>query len=140
MLDKLTVSEVPLEEQILPTVRPIGSVFGDDRSIIDTARSVSSVNKAWMDDRMVKNSMDFMQFAPGVYSAADYGIPGVPQIRGDLAQIAVNGQLIPFSRNSVPLSFNNVEAMDIVKGPGSAIYGPQGEGAGGYVNFVTKQP
>jgi outer membrane receptor protein involved in Fe transport len=140
MLDKLTVSEVPLEEQILPTVRPIGSVFGDDRSIVDTARSVSSVNKAWMDDRMVKNAMDFMQFAPGVYSAANYGIPGVPQIRGDLGQIYVNGQMMSFSRNSVPLSFNNVEAMDIVKGPGSAVYGPQGEGAGGYVNFVTKQP
>ena len=139
-LEKYTVSEVPLEDQILPTVRPIGSVFGDDRSIVDTARSVSSVNKAWMDDRMVKNSMDFMQFSPGVYSAADYGIPGVPQIRGDIGQIYVNGQAIPFSRNSVPLSFNNVEAMDIIKGPGSAVYGPQGEGAGGYINFVTKQP
>jgi outer membrane receptor for monomeric catechols len=140
VLDKFTVSDVPLENQILPTVRPIGSVFGDDRSIIDTARSVSSVNKAWMDDRMVKNAMDFMQFSPGVYSAAQYGIPGVPQIRGDLGQVYVNGQIIPFSRNSVPLSFNSVEAMDIVKGPGSAVYGPQGEGAGGYVNFVTKQP
>jgi len=139
-LDKITVSEVPLEQQILPTVRPIGSVFGDDRSIIDTARSVSSVNKAWMDDRLIKNSMDFGQFAPGVYSAAEYGIPGVPQIRGDLGQIYVNGQAIPFSRNSTPLSFNNVEAMDVVKGPGSAVYGPQGEGAGGYVNFVPKQP
>jgi outer membrane receptor protein involved in Fe transport len=140
VLDKLTISDVPLENQILPTVRPIGSVMGDDRSILDIARSVTSVNKAWMDDRLVKNAMDFGQFAPGVYSAADYGIPGVPQIRGDLGQVAINGQLIPFSRNSVPLSFNNVEAMDIVKGPGSAVYGPQGEGAGGYVNFVTKQP
>ncbi len=139
-LEKLTVSDVPVENQILPTVRPIGSVFGDDRNILDTARSVSSVNKAWMDDRMVKDAMDFMQFAPGVYSAAQYGIPGVPQIRGDLGQVYANGQIISFSRNSTPLSFNGVEAMDIVKGPGSAVYGPQGEGAGGYVNFVTKQP
>jgi hypothetical protein len=30
--------------------------------------------------------------------------------------------------------------MDIVKGPGSAVYGPQGEGSGGYVDFVMKQP
>ena len=30
--------------------------------------------------------------------------------------------------------------MDIVKGPGSAVYGPQGEGAGGYVDFVMKEP
>jgi len=93
-----------------------------------------------MDDRQVKNAMDFGQFAPGVYAAADYGIPGVPQIRGDEAQIYVNGQQMPYSRNSTPLSFNGVEAMDIVKGPGTAVYGPQGNGPGGYVNFVSKQP
>jgi iron complex outermembrane receptor protein len=139
-LEKFTVSDVPITEQILPTVRPISSVYGDDESIIDIPRSVSSVNKAWMDDRQVKNAMDFGQFSPGVYAAADYGIPGVPQIRGDYAQVYVNGELIPWSRNSVPLSFNNVEAMDIVKGPGSAVYGPQGNGPGGYVNFVSKQP
>lgn len=139
-LEQYTVSDVPVSEQILPTVRPISSVYGDDRSIIDIPRSVSSVNKAWMDDRQVKNSMDFGQFAPGVYAAADYGIPGVPQIRGDEAQIYVNGQQIPYSRNSVPLSFNGVEAMDIVKGPGTAVFGPQGNGPGGYVNFVSKQP
>jgi iron complex outermembrane recepter protein len=139
-LEKFTVSDVPLENQILPTVRPISSVYGDDRDIIDVPRAVSSVNKAWMDDRQVKSSMDFGQFAPGVYAAADYGIPGVPQIRGDEAQIYVNGQQIPYSRNSVPLSFNGVEAMDIVKGPGTAVYGPQGNGPGGYVNFVAKEP
>ena len=139
-LEKYTVSDVPISDQILPTVRPIDSVYGDDRSIIDIPRSVSSVNKAWMDDRQVKNATDFGQFAPGVYSQALYGIPGVPQIRGDEAQVYVDGQLLPFSRNSVPLSFNGVEALDIVKGPGTAVFGPQGNGPGGYVNFVTKQP
>jgi iron complex outermembrane receptor protein len=139
-LEKFTVSEVPITEQILPTVRPISSVYGDDRSIIDIPRSVTSVNKAWMDDRQVKNAMDFGQFATGVYSAAQYGIPAVPFIRGDLAQIYLDGQVMIYTRNSVPPSFNEVEALDIVKGPGSAVYGPQGEGAGGYVNFVTKQP
>jgi len=139
-LEKFTVSDVPVTEQILPTVRPISSVYGDDRSIIDIPRSVTSVNKAWMEDRQVKNAMDFGQFATGVYSAAQYGIPAVPFIRGDLAQIYLDGQVMIYTRNSVPPSFNEVEAMDIVKGPGSAVYGPQGEGAGGYVNFVTKQP
>jgi outer membrane receptor protein involved in Fe transport len=139
-LARMTVSEVPLDQQVLPTVRPISSILGDNMSIIDTPRSVSSVNQAWMDDRQVKNAMDFGQFSPGVYSAAQYGIPAVPFIRGDLAQMYFNGQIIPFSRNSTPPSFNGVEALDIIKGPGSAVYGPQGEGAGGYVNFVTKQP
>ena len=139
-LEKYTVSDVPITEQVLPTVRPIGDVMGDAQNIIDIPRSVSSVNQAWLQDRMVKNAMDFGQFSPGVYSAAQYGIPGVPFIRGDLAQMYVDGQLAVFSRNSTPMSFNGVEAMDIVKGPGSAVYGPQGEGAGGYVDMVMKQP
>ena len=139
-LEKYTVSDVPISEQVLPTVRPIGDVLGDDTSIIDIPRSVSSVNAAWMKDRMVKNAMDFGQFSPGVYSAAQYGIPAVPFIRGDLGSVYVDGQISMFSRNSTPPSFNGVESMDIVKGPGSAVYGPQGEGAGGYVDFVMKQP
>jgi hypothetical protein len=139
-LEKYTVSDVPLQDQVLPTVRPIGDVMGEDMNIIDIPRSLSAVNPAMMADRMVKNAMDFGQFAPGVYSAAEYGIPAIPFIRGDLAQIYVGGQAISFSRNSTPPSFNGVDAMDIVKGPGSAVYGPQGEGAGGYVDFVMKQP
>jgi len=139
-LEQMTVSDVPLTDQVLPTVRPIDSVYGDGMSIIDTPRAVSSVNKAWMDDRMIKNAMDFGQFSPGVYSAADYGIPGVPQIRGDLGQVYVNGQLSLFSRNSTPLSFNGVEAMDVVKGPGTAVYGPRRRLSTSAVRSATSSP
>src|SRR5580698_4592195 len=139
-LEKYTVSDVPLDDQVLPTVRPVGDVMGDDRNIVDIPRSVSSVNSAWMRDRMVKNAMDFGQFSPGVYAEAQFGIPGVPYIRGDLSQVYYGGQLSLYSLNSTPPSFNGVDALDIVKGPGSAVYGPQGEGAGGYTDFVMKQP
>jgi outer membrane receptor for monomeric catechols len=139
-LEKYTVSDVPVEEQILPTVRPLDSVFGDAADIIDIPRAVSMVNKAWMDDRQVTNSMDFGQFAPGVYSPARYGVPATPIVRGDNAQIYLNGQAALFTTSSILPSFNGVESMDVVKGPGSAIYGPQSEGAGGYVNFTTKEP
>jgi len=139
-LQKVTVSDVPIEDQVLPSVRPVSSVLGDDTPIIDIPRSVSSVNKAWMDERQVKDAMDFGQFSPGVYSSAQYGIPATPNIRGDLGQIYYNGQIGLFTRNSIFPSFNGVESMDIIKGPGSVVYGPQGNGPGGYVNFVTKEP
>jgi len=139
-LAKYIVSDVPIEDQVLPTVRPVGDVMGDDRNILDIPRSLTAVNTALMDDRMVKNAMDFEQFSPGVYSAAQYGIPAVPYIRGDLSQLYMGGQQIPFSRNSTPPSFNGVDAFDIVEGPGSAVYGPQLEGSGGYVDLIMKQP
>jgi outer membrane receptor protein involved in Fe transport len=99
-LEKYTVTDVPLGDQILPTVRPVGDVMGDDRNILDIPRSVSAVNEAMMRDRMVENAMDFGQFAPGVYSAAQYGIPSVPYIRGDLSQLYMGGQQVLFSRAS----------------------------------------
>ncbi len=139
-LSKFTVSDVPIDDQVLPTVRPVGDVMGEDMNIIDIPRSVTAVNTAMMRDRNVKSAMDYQQFAPGVYANSEYGIPSIPFIRGDLSQVYENGQIIPFSRNSTPPSFNGVDAMDIVKGPGSAVYGPQGEGAGGYIDFIMKQP
>ncbi len=77
---------------------------------------------------MVKNAMDFGQFSPGVYSAAQYGIPAVPYIRGDLSQIYMGGQQIPFSRNSTPPSFNGVDALGHRQGPRFGHLRPAGRG------------
>ncbi len=139
-LEKYTVSDVPLSEQILPTVRPVDSVLGDATDVLDIPRSVSTINKAWMDDRQVKNAMDFGQFSPGVYSPARYGVPTTPLIRGDNAQMYYDGQQALYTGSSIFPSFNGVEGMDIVKGPGSAVFGPQSQAPGGYVNYDMKDP
>ncbi len=140
ILEKFNVSAVPIQEQILPTARPIGSVMGDAESILDIPRSVTSVNAEWMKERSIHDTMDLGQFSPGVYSPSEYGLACVPQIRGQLAEIYVDGQTTKFNRNSILPSFNGVEAIDIVKGPGSAVYGPQTDAAGGYINLVMKTP
>lgn len=140
VLDKVVVEGLSLEETVLPTARPVESVMGDDRSILETPRSVSLVTKAQMEARAISRATDFNQYSPGVYTPSRYGLANVPVIRGDLSEIYQNGQRTIYSRNSMLASFNGVEAMDIVKGPGSAVYGPQGQGPGGYVNFVTKLP
>ena len=140
IMDKSVVEGLSLSETILPTARPLNSVLGDDRSIIDTPRSVTLVTKAQMEARNISRTTDFGQYSPGVYTPSRYGLAGVPVMRGDLAEIYQNGQRVIYNRNSLLPSFNGVEALDIVKGPGSAVYGPQGQGPGGYVNFVTKVP
>ncbi len=139
-MEKFDVTEVPINEQILPTARPIGSVLGDNESILDLPRSITSVNAVWMKERSVRDTTDLGQFAPGVYSPSEYGLACIPQIRGELAEIYVGGQTTKFNRNSILPSFNGVEAIDVVKGPGSAVYGPQSDAAGGYVNLVMKSP
>jgi outer membrane receptor protein involved in Fe transport len=140
VLDKVVVEGLSLQDTVLPTARPVESVMGDDRSILETPRSVSLVTKAQMEARAISRATDFNQYSPGVYTPSRYGLANVPVIRGDLSEIYQNGQRTIYSRNSMLASFNGVEAMDIVKGPGSAVYGPQGQGPGGYVNFVSKLP
>ena len=139
-LESFTVKGISDDDQIMPTARPISSVMGDSRSILDTPRSVSSVNKELMQQVRIRSVTDISQFSPGVFTASRYGLATTPMIRGDLAQLYLDGQAGKYSRDSVPPSFNSVEALDIVKGPGSAVYGPQGNAAAGYVNLVTKQP
>lgn len=139
-LDTVVVRDVPIEDSVMPTARPVTSVLGDERSIVATPRSVTLVTRAQMETRNISRTTDFQQLSPGVYTPSRYGLAGVPVIRGDLAEIYQNGQRTIYSRNSILPSFNGVEAMDIVKGPGSAVYGPQGQAPGGYVNLVTKAP
>ena len=42
-LNQITVTAVPPEDQVVPTARPINSVFGQDMGIIDTPRSVNVI-------------------------------------------------------------------------------------------------
>jgi len=140
VLEKFVIKDVAREDQIMPTVRPVSSVLGDDRNVLDTPRSVSSISKELMEQVRIHSVTDFSQFAPGVYTAARYGLATTPMVRGDLAELYFDGQRAKYSRDSVMPSFNGVEALDIVKGPGSAIYGSQSNGAAGYTNFVTKKP
>lgn len=73
-LEKVVVEGLRLEDTILPTARPVESVMGDDRSVIDTPRSVSLVTKAQMEARAITRATDFNQYAPGVYTPSRYGL------------------------------------------------------------------
>src|SRR6185369_3541004 len=111
-------------------------VFGDDRSILDTPRAVSTITQALVRERGIEGVREFVAFAPGSYAPESYGKATIPNIRGDLAETFLNGQRLSYNNFGYMPSFNNVEAVDIVRGPGSAIYG-SGFFTGGYVNYVT---
>ncbi len=127
------------EDSIVPTVRPIESVLGRGGSVLDAPRAVSTITKGQLEERGVQRIEDLSQFVAGAFTAPIFGNAGVPTIRGDLGEAYQNGQRKAFNRNSFPISFNGVEAVDVVKGAPSALYG-YGNATGGYANFVTKKP
>ena len=138
-LDEMLVTGLPLNETVLPTVRPVSSALGTDANVLDTPRSVSTITKAQLEARQIDDVNSLGQYSSGTYTPSIFGAQGVPTIRGVLSELYQNGQRLKFIRNSMPPSFNGVEALDIVKGPGSPVFGPT-PNVGGYVNFVTKQP
>jgi len=114
-------------------------VLGRAGSVLDAPRAVSTITKAQLEERNVQRIEDLSQFVAGAFTAPIFGNAGVPTLRGDLGEAYQNGQRKAFNRNSFPISFNGVEAVDAVKGAPPALFG-FGNATGGYVNFVTKAP
>ena len=99
-LSQITVTAVPPEDQVVPTARPINSVFGQDMRVIDTPRSVNVITRAQLEDRQIFSVQDLGQFSSGTYTPAEYGLDGIPYIRGIYAELFQNGQREIFYRNS----------------------------------------
>lgn len=138
-LDRFEVVGVPLEDSVNPLTRPLEGVFGDARGILETPRAASTITQGLLRERGIEGVREFVAFAPGSYAPASYGKATIPNIRGDLAETFQNGQRLSYNNFGYMPSFNHVEAVDVVRGPGSAIYG-SGFFTGGYVNYVTKRP
>ncbi len=133
------VRGVPLEQSVNPLTRDTSSVMGDERGPLDTPRSVSSITAGLVNERAVHGLRDILEYSAGTYAPSSYGELTMPYIRGDVAESYVNGQRRTNNEYGFLPSFNGVEAVDVVRGAGSAVFGA-GYLTGGYVNYQTKQP
>jgi len=127
------------ENSVNPIDRPISSVYGNDMDVTDIPRAVTSVTHEALVQRNVMSVSDLSQLTPSSSNPSRWGITGTPTIRGDLAEVYVNGQRKLTNQNAFSPSFTGVESVDILNGPASVVDGP-GSQTGGYVNFVTKAP
>ena len=138
---KFEVKDVPLEKQILPTARPFKSVFGTDDNIIDVPRNVTIISRQQLSDISIASVLDFTKLTSSAYSTTNFGAPSNPAIRGLTADLFINGVRgrITSNGNGLPLDFNAVESVNIVKGPATAVQGTSMY-VGGFVDLVTKRP
>ncbi len=138
-LERFIVKGVSIEQSVNPLTRDISAVMGDDRSVLDTPRGVSSITEALLNERGIHGVKEFVVYSPGAYAPSSYGLATTPNIRGDVAETYLNGQRRSYNNYGFLPSWNGVEAIDIVRGPGSAVFGA-GFFSGGYVNYATKLP
>ena len=139
--ERIIVNDVPLEESILPTTRPTNSVYGLDTSVQDTPRNVTIISREQLSAIDIQDPRDFSKLTSDSYTQSNFGAPANPSIRGQTADVFINGMRrgLTSNGNGFPIDFNSVESVDIVKGPGNAVYGAS-QYVGGYVDEVTKQP
>jgi len=138
-LERFLVKDVPVEQSVNPLTRELSAVMGDERSVLDTPRGVSSITEALLNERGIHGVKEFVVYSPGAYAPSSYGLATTPNIRGDVAETYLNGQRRSYNSYGFLPSWNGVEAIDIVRGPGSAVFGA-GFFSGGYVNYATKLP
>jgi catecholate siderophore receptor len=140
-MEKFEVNDVPIEQQIVPTSRPFNSVFGLDRSILDTPRNVTIISREQLTAINIQDVRDFSKLTASSYTRSNFGAPTTPDIRTQIADTYSNGMRIGLSSNGngMPVNFNAVESVNIVKGPATAVYGAS-QYVGGYADYVTKRP
>ena len=139
--ERVIVNDVPIEQSILPTTRPIDSVYGLDTSVLDTPRNVTIISREQLSAVDIQDPRDFSKLTSDSYTQSNFGAPANPSIRGQTADVFINGMRrgLTSNGNGFPIDFNSVESVDIIKGPANAVYGAS-QYVGGYVDEVTKQP
>jgi hypothetical protein len=140
-LEKLDVSDVPIEKNIIPSSRPFNSVFGTDQNITDIPRNVTIISREQLTAIGVKDVRDFSKLTSSSYTKTNFGSPSNPDLRGSTADLFQNGvrERTTSNGNGMPIDFNAVESINIVKGPATAIQGSS-QYIGGFVDLITKRP
>jgi len=140
-LEKFEVTDVPIEENIMPTSRPFGSVYGDARSILDTPRNVTIISREQLDAISIQDVRDFSKLTSSSYTTTNFGAPSNPTIRGQYADLFQNGirRVVTSNGNGLPLIFNSVESVNIIKGPATVVQGASFY-VGGAADLITKRP
>jgi hypothetical protein len=140
-LEEFIVADVPIEESILPTTRPFDSVYGTGRNIMETPRNVTIISREQLDAISIYDVRDFVKLTASSFTRSNFGAPSNPSIRTQTADTFVNGMRrgLTSNGNGLPVNFNAVESVNIVKGGPTAIYGAS-QYTGGYSDQITKKP
>ncbi len=140
-LEAFIGNDVPIEDSILPTTRPFESVYGLNRNILETPRNVTIISREQLDAIGVSDVRDFTKLTTSAYTRTNFGAPTTPDIRTQIADQYINGvrRGLTSNGNGLPVNFNAVESVNILKGPATVVHGSS-QYVGGYIDLITKRP
>lgn len=116
--------------------KDVGTIFGFNKTIVETPRSASTISDEQMQRFGVSDIYDLVAQAPGTFTNSFFGVGGALDIRGTPGEVYFRGVRRLDNPGNYPTPIGASERIDIVRGPASPIFGPSK--TGGYMNFVPK--
>ena len=136
-------ADEPGEEEIVITgsldalpLKDVGSIFGFDKTLVETPRSASTVSQEQLERFGVTSIYDLIAQAPGTFTNSFFGVGGSLDIRGTPGETYFRGMRRLDNPGNYPTPIGAADRIDIVRGPASPLMGPAK--TGGYINFVPK--
>jgi len=117
-------------------LKNVGSIFGFDKTLVETPRSASTISSEQIERFGVTEIYDLVAQAPGTFTNSFFGVGGALDIRGTPGEVYFRGIRRLDNAGNYPTPIGASDRIDIVRGPASPIYGPSK--TGGYMNFVPK--
>lgn len=114
----------------------VSGVFGFDKTITETPRSLSSISSDQLERFGITDINGLIALSPGVVTNSFFGVGGALDIRGTPGETYFRGVRRLDNPGNYPTPLGASDRIDIVRGPASPIYGPSK--TGGYMNFVPK--
>lgn len=117
-------------------VKDVGTIFGFDKTLVDTPRAASTVSKEQIERFGMTSIYDLVAQAPGTFTNSFFGVGGSLDIRGTPGETYFRGMRRLDNPGNYPTPIGAADRIDIVRGPASPLMGPAK--TGGYINFVPK--
>ena len=131
------VAEETVEDDIgiIPT-GPIESIFGFDKTLLETPRSASVISIETIEQYGITDIDDLVVLAPGSFTQSFFGAAGALDLRGTPGEVYFNGIRRLENPGNYSTPIGAADRVDIVRGPASPVSGPSR--IGGFLNFVPK--
>lgn len=117
-------------------VKNVGSIFGFDKTLVETPRSASTISDEQIERYGIDDIYGLVAQVPGTFTNSFFGVGGALDIRGTPGEIYFRGVRRLDNPGNYPTPIGASDRIDIVRGPASPIFGPSK--TGGYMNFVPK--
>jgi len=140
-VERITVTAGSVSElHMSPKNVLVDGPFGKDKAITDIARSLTSISGEMLEQLAIDDLHDLLSVVPNTYAASGFGAPSLPTIRGQLGEVFQQSMRRQGGNNGfgIPLSFNSVGQIDVIKGAPSVLLGTT-QRNGGFVNLRNKQ-